>query len=89
MPFIPTTDADREEMLKTIGVKTIDELFTDIPKDVRYPRLGIGKGLSELEVLRELESMAAKNTTANSCAWFLGAGAYNHFIPSLVPQLAS
>jgi len=89
VPFIPTTDADREEMLKTIGVKTIDELFTDIPKDVRYPRLGIGKGLSELEVLRELESMAAKNTTANSCAWFLGAGAYNHFIPSLVPQLAS
>lgn len=89
MPFIPTTDADREEMLRAIGVNSIDELFADIPRDVRYPRLGLDTGLSELEVLRELEAMSLKNTTANSCAWFLGAGAYNHFIPAVVPQLAS
>ncbi len=75
-------------MLKTIGVQSVEDLFKDIPKDVRFPKLGIDKGLSELEVLRELEALSLRNTTANSCAWFLGAGAYNHFIPALVPQLA-
>lgn len=88
MPFIPNTEADRKAMLSRIGVGSIDELFCDIPKDRRYPGLGLDKGLSELEVMREIESMAGKNMTSSKCGWFLGAGAYNHFIPSTVPALA-
>lgn len=89
MPFIANTDADRKAMLNTIGIGSVEELFSDIPKAKRYPKLALPKGLSELEVLREIEAMAVKNISASSSAWFLGAGAYNHFIPALVPALAS
>lgn len=89
MPFIPNTDADRQAMLAAIGVKTVEDLFVDIPKDKRYPKLGLPAGLSELEVLREIEAMAVKNLSASNNAWFLGAGAYNHFIPAAVSALAS
>lgn len=89
MPFIPITDADRTAMLAAIGVKSVEELFADIPAARRYPKLGLPAGLSELEVLREIEALAAKNLAASSSAWFLGAGAYNHFIPALVPALAT
>ena len=88
MPFIANSDADRAAMLAAIGVKSSDELFLDIPAAKRYPELGLPDGISELEVLREIESLASRNVAANTCAWFLGAGAYNHFIPSVVPALA-
>lgn len=89
MPFVANSDADREAMLATIGAKGVEELFSDIPAARRFPKLDLPEALSELEVLRELESLASRNVTASTCAWFLGAGAYNHFIPSLVPALAS
>ncbi len=89
MPFIPNTEADRAAMLKVIGAKSVEELFSDIPAGKRYPKLGLPSGLSELEILREIEAMAAKNLSASNSAWFLGAGAYNHFIPAAVPALAS
>ncbi len=89
MPFIPNTDADRQAMLAAIGVKSVADLFTDIPADKRFPKLDLPEGLSELEVMRELEAMAAKNVASSACAWFLGAGAYNHFIPATVSALAS
>ncbi|GAB1433403.1 aminomethyl-transferring glycine dehydrogenase subunit GcvPA [Spirochaetota bacterium] len=89
MPFIANTDSDRKAMLEAIGLKTMAELFVDLPKEKSYPKLDLPDGLSELEVLREIESMAAKNLNATSSAWFLGAGAYNHFIPAVVPAMAS
>lgn len=89
MPFIPNTDADRKAMLGVIGAKSVRELFDDLPADKRYPTLDMPDGLSELEVLREIEALATKNTSASNTAWFLGAGAYNHFIPALVPMLAT
>lgn len=89
MPFIPNTDADRAAMLAAIGIKSVDELFADIPAAKRFPKLGLPEGLSELEALREIESLAARNVSASSGAWFLGAGAYNHFIPAAVGALAS
>lgn len=89
MPFIANTEADRAAMLKAIGAKSVKELFSDIPAGKRYPKLGLPAGLSELEILREIEAMAAKNLSASNSAWFLGAGAYNHFIPAAVPALAS
>ncbi len=89
MPFIANSDADREAMLAAIGLGSIDELFADIPASRRFPELALPKGLSELEVLREIEILSSKNLTSGCSAWFLGAGAYNHFIPTLVPALAS
>jgi glycine dehydrogenase subunit 1 len=89
MPFVSNSDADREAMLADIGVKGMAELFSDIPAARRFPKLDLPEPLSELEVLREVESLASRNVTASTCAWFLGAGAYNHFIPALVPAIAS
>lgn len=89
MPYVPNTAADRKAMLEAVGASSVEELFDDLPPAKRYPRLALPAGLSELEVLREIESLAAKNLNASSAAWFLGAGAYHHFIPSLVPALAS
>lgn len=89
MPYIANTHADREAMLAAIGKKKVEELFEDIPESRRFPSLDMPKGLSELEVLREVEALSEKNMRADRTAWFLGAGAYNHFIPSLVPALAS
>ncbi|MBU0936316.1 MAG: aminomethyl-transferring glycine dehydrogenase subunit GcvPA [Spirochaetes bacterium] len=89
MPFIANTDADRQKMLDTVGVKSVEELFSDIPAAHRFPQLGLDRALSEMEVMRELESMAAKNASASNSAWFLGAGAYNHFIPAAVGMLAT
>lgn len=89
MPFIPNSNEDRESMLKEIGKSSIEELFLDIPEKLRFPELNLPEGISEMEMLSEIEALSAKNTTARKAAWFLGAGAYNHYIPSLVPALAS
>lgn len=89
MPFIPRTDRDRAAMLERLGLSSIEELFSDLPESVRYPELDLPPPLSELEIMREIESMAAKNTDASKQAWFLGAGAYYHFIPAVVSALAS
>lgn len=89
MPFIAATDADRSAMLGRIGVGSLGELFSDIPASARFPVLDLPGPLSELEAMREIEALAAKNLSASSSAWFLGAGAYYHFIPAVVPALAS
>jgi len=89
MPFVSNSDADRKAMLAEVGVKDMAELFADIPAARRFPKLDLPEPLSEMEVLREVESLAAKNVAASTCAWFLGAGAYNHFVPALVPAIAS
>lgn len=85
--YIPITDADRAEMLKTIGVSAIDDLFSDLPEDAQYPDINLPPALSEMEMLHTLRDMASKNADASEYAYFLGAGAYNHFIPATVPHL--
>ncbi|RME72223.1 MAG: glycine dehydrogenase, partial [Chloroflexi bacterium] len=87
MNYIPNTEADREAMLKTIGVDSVEALFEAIPADVRFPRLNLHRPLSEIEVLAEMEHLADQNADANHYTWFLGAGAYNHFVPSVVGEL--
>lgn len=89
MPFIANSDGDRAAMLARIGVATIDDLFSDVPEKRRFPKLDLPGPISEMEVLREIGEMAAKNVTTSNSAWFLGAGAYNHFIPALIPAIAS
>ncbi|GAB1482014.1 aminomethyl-transferring glycine dehydrogenase subunit GcvPA [Treponema sp.] len=89
MSYIPSTLDETGQMLSRIGVQSIEELFEDLPKDLRFPQLDLAKSSSEMEVLRELEAFAGENVTADTYRWFLGAGAYDHFIPSAIPALAS
>lgn len=85
--FLPTTEADRAEMLETIGVKSVGELFSDIPREAMNCTLDLPPALSELELMRELREMSGRNSNLSDYACFLGAGAYNHFIPATVPHL--
>lgn len=87
MTYVPSTDADIATMLEAIGVSTIDELFIDIPEEVRDPKLDIPAGLSELEVIRHLSELAGKNTDLGQWTSFLGAGWYDHHIAAYVDQL--
>ena len=87
MTYVANTAADQEAMLKTIGVGSVEALFEVVPPAVRFPRLNLPRPLSEMEVLAELGRLADENADANHYAWFLGAGAYNHFVPSVVSQL--
>lgn len=84
MSYIPHTDSDRAAMLAEIGVESIGDLFLDVPESVRYPELKLPPPLSEMEILRELKAMSEENADLDHYACFLGAGAYNHFVPSVV-----
>ena len=85
--YIPNTTDEQAEMLATLGIDSIDRLFADIPEEYRNPALKLPAPLSELEIQRELGGMAAKNRSLGSGPSFLGAGSYNHFIPSIIKPL--
>ncbi len=87
MNFIPNTDADRAEMLKVVGVESVADLFHDVPEKFRFPALDLPPALSEMEILQELQALADENDDLNHVACFLGAGAYNHFVPRIVDFL--
>jgi glycine dehydrogenase subunit 1 len=85
--YISITDADQAEMLKAIGARQVSDLFADVPADVRFPKLELPRALSEIELRRELMAMSGQNANATANSIFLGAGAYNHFVPSAVDQI--
>jgi glycine dehydrogenase subunit 1 len=87
MAYIPHTDADREAMLAAIGVDSLDALFDAVPEPYRFPPLNLPEAQSEMETLWELQALANANASASECALFLGAGAYNHYIPSVVNHI--
>jgi glycine cleavage system P protein (glycine dehydrogenase) subunit 1 len=88
--YTSATDADRSEMLETIGVSSVEELFADIPAQLRLARpLGLEPGLSELEVYEELRALAQRNTSTEDELSFLGAGMYDHYVPALVDSIIS
>ncbi len=87
--FHPHTDNDREEMLRTIGVKSIEELFEGIPKEFRFPKLDLPSGLSEMEALEVVLDLSECNKTFRDMPLFLGAGAYNHYVPAAVDAILS
>jgi glycine dehydrogenase subunit 1 len=90
MRYIPNTDADRQAMLEAMGLTAIEDLFSGIPEEFRLGGLlDIPKALSEQEVLRHMRVLAGHNANVEDYAAFLGAGAYHHFIPSIVPVLTS
>jgi glycine dehydrogenase subunit 1 len=82
--YIPNTDADRAAMLDTIGISSIDQLFADIPSAARAKELDLPEPLSEMEAVRVMRELSAQNGDLTRYACFLGAGAYRHFIPSIV-----
>jgi glycine dehydrogenase subunit 1 len=87
MPYLPHTPSERKEMLRKIGVKKTDELFSAIPGDKRFPKLDLPSPLSEIELLEELRYLSEGNVPAQAAPCFLGAGAYHHFIPAAVDHL--
>jgi len=87
MHYIPNTEADRQEMLARVGVSAIETLFQDIPAEFRYPEYQLPPALSEMEILREMEALAERDDAVDRRPCFLGAGAYRHFVPSVVQAL--
>jgi glycine dehydrogenase subunit 1 len=89
MRFAPHTDDDVRAMLQVVGAGSIDELFEQIPSAVRLERpLEMPSGASEMEALGDLRGLAARNRGADDLICFAGAGAYDHFVPSVVWALA-
>ncbi len=89
MRYLPLSDTDRAAMLDAVGASQIDDLFVDIPADLRLsgPIEGLPHHASELSVERQMKSMAAKNMVAGEVPFFLGAGAYRHHVPASVDHL--
>ncbi len=85
--YIPNTPDTQREMLQFLGIKSVEELFADIPQQFRDPPLDLPPPISELELRREMESLAQANRNLNGWVSFLGAGAYNHFSPSIVGHI--
>lgn len=88
--YLPMTESDKQEMLETIGIDSTDELFSDIPSEIRLKeRLNVKEITSEVELKRELSQLANKNANTTEYCSFLGAGVYDHFIPSVVDHVIS
>lgn len=88
--YLPMTEQDKKEMLSAIGVDSVDELFSDIPEEVRFKgRLNIKEAKSEPVLMKELSQLANKNINLKTHTSFLGAGVYDHYIPSIVDHVIS
>lgn len=89
-PYIPNGREDIKEMLSQLGLTSLDELFSDIPDNVRLnKKLDIDGPLSEMELSTLMEELSKKNKTIKDLTCFLGAGAYDHYIPSVVNHVIS
>jgi glycine dehydrogenase subunit 1 len=86
--YTSATEEDRREMLAAIGAQSIEDLFADIPQDLRLSEpLDIAPGASEQEVFEELRALAAKNVSTQDEVSFLGAGMYDHYVPAIVDSI--
>jgi glycine cleavage system P protein (glycine dehydrogenase) subunit 1 len=87
MTYIPHSPQERDAMLETIGIKTLDELFEVVPAKHRFPNLNLPPAITEMEAAAELGELAAANESTRDLVSFLGAGMYNHYIPSVVDHI--
>jgi glycine dehydrogenase subunit 1 len=88
MTYIPISPKERDAMLETIGVKSLDDLFEDVPAKHRFPKLNLPPALTEMEAMHELSGLAQANENVRTdLISFLGAGMYNHYIPSVVDHI--
>lgn len=87
-PYLSQTEGDIKKMLEVIGVNDVEDLFSDIPEDLRLKNdLNLPKAMSELEVRAKIGNMAKKNKA--NLPIFMGAGIYDHYIPSIIPAITS
>ncbi|MFO7766165.1 MAG: aminomethyl-transferring glycine dehydrogenase subunit GcvPA [Pelovirga sp.] len=90
MRYLPHTNTDIQQMLATIGIADKEALFSGIPADCRLSRpIDLPPGLAEVDILAQLQQLAAKNAQVSDWSSFLGGGAYNHFIPAVIDHLVS
>lgn len=90
MVYIPNTDVERAEMLKTIGVKTFEDLISNIPASLRLKGdMNIPEAFSEYDILKHMRDLSCKNETLTEFASYMGGGAYDHFIPAIVDHVIS
>lgn len=89
MDYIPHKKSEVKKMLEVIGVKSIEDLFSDIPENLKKTKFNLRPGLSQLELLRLGHALAHKNADPFEYISFLGAGAYEHSIPALVGKITS
>ena len=88
--YLPMTDEDKQSMLDEIGVSSTEELFSDIPEEIRFKGdYQLKQAPSEYELKKELAELACKNANLNEYTSFLGAGVYQHFLPSVVDHVIS
>ena len=88
MTYIPISPNERDAMLKTVGVKSLDDLFDAVPKKHRFPELNLPPVLTEMEAASLLSEMASSNENVREhMISFLGAGAYNHYVPAVVDHM--
>lgn len=85
--FIPHTPSETREMLDTIGVSSLKDLFKDVPVKFRFPSLNLPPAMTEMEIMVELQSLSNANNSTDEMVSFLGAGAYRHYIPAAVDML--
>jgi glycine dehydrogenase subunit 1 len=85
--FTPHTPEEIKVMLEAIGVNNIEELFTKVPEKHRFPELDLPEALTEMEINADLHEIASANASTDDFISFLGAGAYNHYIPAAVDML--
>jgi glycine dehydrogenase subunit 1 len=87
--YLLNTPEDQQAMLAAVGAGSIDELFAHIPAELRLDRpLAVPEAQSEIELTHHLQQLAGRNRSAQEAVCFLGGGAYDHFIPSVVDAVA-
>lgn len=90
MDYVSNTKQERSYMLKEIGVEAIEEIFDSIPEEIRFDReLEVSGDLSELELKRKFKDISSENLSLKDYTSFLGAGAYDHYIPGIIDHLIS
>ncbi|MEH7178725.1 aminomethyl-transferring glycine dehydrogenase subunit GcvPA [Neobacillus vireti] len=88
--YLPMTEEDKKAMLETIGVSSVDDLFSDIPEKVRFKgEYNIKPAKSETALMKELFKMASRNADLKQNVSFLGAGVYDHYMPIIVDHVIS
>ncbi|MGI9363345.1 MAG: glycine dehydrogenase, partial [Parasphingorhabdus sp.] len=89
MRYLPLTPVDRQDMLAAIGVKSIDDLFVDVPEEVQLdgPIRDLPMHAGEMAVEAHMKKLAKKNLAAGDMPFFLGAGAYRHHVPASVDHI--
>ncbi|HBQ85826.1 MAG TPA: glycine dehydrogenase, partial [Syntrophomonas sp.] len=88
MRYTPNSSQVALDMLKDIGLNQIEDLFNDIPQELQLGReLDLGPGMTEMEIKQKLNELAGRNVNVEQMPCFLGAGAYDHYIPAALDQM--